>query len=406
MPTATATYADTLISKRAEISDAADTILAAAAEGERPLTDDERERITAYRDECKRLDAQIEDFTALAESRSKFNGLVGRRQEITERDERAVTRANVERTNADETTTPTEDRRSWGQRVIESPEFKAFGGSGTSGKISVPGFLETRAAIDTTTLGSNSPAPLTPLLGAVGRIRTSSGTVEYLTWSGAAAAAAVAEGALKPEAAVAPTPTPLSLTTYAHWKAITRQALEDLPQVRSIVESKLRQGLLIALEKAAAAAINGATLGGTVVTDATGGLSGGIRTAAGEVQGRGYTPDTVLLNPGDFANLDVAAASSSLSGPSAPSAYWGLRPVASADVAAGTAFVGDFSTGVSWFDRGDEAVYLSDSHADYFVRNLLVILAEVRAAFAVTEPAALQEVTYTPVVVGGAAGRK
>jgi hypothetical protein len=36
---------------------------------------------------------------------------------------------------------------------------------------------------------------------------------------------------------------------------------------------------------------------------------------------------------------------------------------------------------------------MSDSHADFFLRNQLVILAEARAAFAVTEAAALVEAT-------------
>jgi hypothetical protein len=405
MPTATApSYADTLVAKRAEISDATDAILAAAAEADRALTDDERKRVEGYRDECKSLDARIEDFTALAESRAKFNGLVGRRQEVTERVERTNLRAAAETTD-DAPPAPKVDLRSWGERVIESPEFTAFSGSGTSGKIHVPGFLESRAAIDTTTLaippyrlpGEVGPVPLTPLLSNIGRVRTSAGTVEFLAWAPnpPSAAAAVAEGAVKPEADITPTPTPLSLTTYAHWKAITRQALEDLPQVRSIVENRLRQGLLIALETAAAAAINAATLDTTA--SPAGDFSGGIRAGLGEVQARGYNPNAVLLNPADFAALDVAAAAGANAGPNAPSAYWGLRPVAVASVAVGTAFVGDFNTGVTWFDRGDEAVYLSDSHADYFVRNLLVILAEVRAAFAVTEPSALQEVTFTPV---------
>jgi hypothetical protein len=178
-----------------------------------------------------------------------------------------------------------------------------------------------------------------------------------------------------------------------------------LPQVRSIVESKLRQGLLIALENAAAVAINGATLGGTVAPTPPAGSR--VASAPPPVRYRGAVtaPTPCYSTPPISPTLDVSTAQASMSGATAPSAYWGLRPVASPLVAAGTAFVGDFSTGVTWFDRGDEAVYLSDSHADYFVRNLLVILAEVRAAFAVTEPGALQEVNYT-AVVAAAASRK
>ena len=40
----------------------------------------------------------------------------------------------------------------------------------------------------------------------------------------------------------------VTLVTWAHWKEITRQALEDIPQIRSIVEGRLRQGLVGAIE--------------------------------------------------------------------------------------------------------------------------------------------------------------
>jgi hypothetical protein len=54
---------------------------------------------------------------------------------------------------------------------------------------------------------------------------------------------------------------------------------------------------------------------------------------------------------------------------------------------------------VSLFARNQVAAYMSDSHADYFVKNLLVILAEQRALAAVTEPNAAEKVT-----VGAATG--
>jgi hypothetical protein len=55
---------------------------------------------------------------------------------------------------------------------------------------------------------------------------------------------------------------------------------------------------------------------------------------------------------------------------------------------AGTAYVGDFAQAVTVFDRGTTAVYLSDSHADNFIRNVLLLLAEIRALATVPEPQA------------------
>ena len=47
-------------------------------------------------------------------------------------------------------------------------------------------------------------------------------------------------------------------------------------------------------------------------------------------------------------------------------------------LAAGTTVVGDFKTAITLFDRGQTSVFVTDSHADFFLRNQLVILAEAR----------------------------
>jgi HK97 family phage major capsid protein len=61
--------------------------------------------------------------------------------------------------------------------------------------------------------------------------------------------------------------------------------------------------------------------------------------------------------------------------------------VESEAITAGTALVGDFSKAVLW-DREQASVTMTDSHADFFIRNLVAILAEERVAFAVTRPKA------------------
>ena len=57
-----------------------------------------------------------------------------------------------------------------------------------------------------------------------------------------------------------------------------------------------------------------------------------------------------------------------------------------------TALVGDFRQAVLW-EREGVSLAVSDQHADYFVRNLLAILAEMRAAFGVLDPEAFCTVT-------------
>ena len=52
--------------------------------------------------------------------------------------------------------------------------------------------------------------------------------------------------------------------------------------------------------------------------------------------------------------------------------------------------VADFRKAVMW-DREATQVYVTDSHSDFFTRNILVFLAEMRAAFGVLRPSAFVE---------------
>src|SRR5262249_7469695 len=137
----------------------------------------------------------------------------------------------------------------------------------------------------------------TPLLDSLGRVTTNSGAVSWYTWPGAyPVAQVVPEGQTKPEADFTPTPHTAALETYAHYKALSRQALEDIPQIQSIIENALRGGILTALETAAATALAAAGSGIPVTTNPD--LMTGVRIAIGNVQSRGYAnPNAVLLNP-------------------------------------------------------------------------------------------------------------
>jgi hypothetical protein len=65
---------------------------------------------------------------------------------------------------------------------------------------------------------------------------------------------------------------------------------------------------------------------------------------------------------------------------------WGLRP-SSAAFTQGLPVVGDWTQMVLWLREGTQ-VLASDSHNDFFVRNLVAILAEFRAALGCLAPVA------------------
>jgi hypothetical protein len=383
------------------------TMTEKAAAEERDLTEHERGTISQHQERCGELDKQIAEHRDQAESARAWATLQSNLSTIE------AERESTERVHVGRVLTRGAEPLGWGEAFVGSREFGEYRGVGHSGRVDMGSLFEGRAAIDTSFV--NVPpfvfAPgaswtmTTPLLDAMGKQRVSSGSIEWYTYPAAfPLAAVVAEGALKPEADVVPTLQTASLNTYAHWKAITRQALEDIPRIQSIVENQLRGGLYRKIEADAAAALTGATL---TTVDGAGDLLAGIRVGIGTVQAAGYSnATTVLLNPADYAAIDVSVMSTAGITPQSQSTLWGVKVISAGAVPAGTAYVGDFANGLTLFDRGTTAVMLTDSHADYFIRNMLLILAETRALPAVTEPGALCKVTEgTGAVAASAASR-
>lgn len=398
------TYLSRLTTERDSLTQAANDITERAARDERDVTDTERQSLATMASRCGEIDAQLRTYSEQAESQRAYASL--RANMATAAEEAPPSRELDVRTPAG-MRQAVEAAAGWGELFVRSAAFESYPGSGSSQRVDVPFELDQRAAIGIGTFPDQglppyywNPAPHTyasPLLDVVGKVSTSSNAVSYVEWAPnpQAAASVATEGSLKVEAVMTATGVSQSLVTWAHWKEITRQALEDIPQIRSTVENRLRQGLVVAIEESIIANLVAATIPpvtGSAADNDT--LLSVIREGIGTVQAAGYArPNAVVLNPADYAALDIAVMNATQQGPAMGDPFWGLRPIASNGVPAGTAWVGDFSVGVTLFTRGTAAVYLTDSHADNFIRNVLLLLAETRGLAVVTEPAALAECT-------------
>lgn len=392
------TYLRQLTAERDSLTAAATSLADTAATEGRDLTETEAASLASMQTRCATIDQQLTTYGAQVESTRAYATLRGRLTETTDDGSHGDPPSPR---GALATRTP--EPQGWGELFTTSAEFRDYGGRGSSGEVALPGLFE-RAPVMLGTFPGDLPpyyhtpvgwSQTTPLLDAVGKISTNSNVVQWYTWPGMAPpAAAVPEGTDKPELVYDPTPHTDTLATYAHYKALSRQALEDIPQIQSIVEGTLRKGVIQAIDNAVAAALNAPANG--IPTSAATDLLGGIRVAIGNVQARGYvTPNAVVMNPADFAALDLAVMVESVDGPKRQGSVWGVPIVAAMAVPAGTVFVGDMQSCVSLFARNQVAAYMSDSHADYFVKNLLVILAEQRALAAITEPNAAEKVTVS-----------
>lgn len=294
-------------------------------------------------------------------------------------------------------------RETWGDAFVRSEEFRGYHGRGSSGmfELEVPetralptGMAELIAAGLTPTkyhVDLQPPAAPTPLLDNITTIGVSGNAIEYVSWAKKAGGAAkVAEKAAKPSAEFGPTVTSATLDNWAVYTQLTRQLLEDFSAVRSYIDGELRRDIVRA-EEADAVTVLAAASASIPDVNASGDLLASIRMGIGTVQAAGYTPTAVLLNPADWAHMDVAILGDTLNGPRINQTFWGLTPIPSTAQTAGTAIVGDFRSAVHHYVRSQINLYVTDSHGDTFLSNVFTLLAERRGKTAVVRPQALVE---------------
>lgn len=245
---------------------------------------------------------------------------------------------------------------------------------------------------------------------------TSSPLIRYLVESVVTnGAAAVPEGGVKPESALAFTKVDEVLHKIATFLPISDEMLEDWAQARSYIDARLILFVKLAEE---AQLLNGDGTGANLV-----GLLNRPGLAAPIVRGAGVSavddnamdaiyrqitrirttqflePDAVVIDPLGWEGIALAKNSQGAyysQGPfvtEATPSLWGKRVVSTPAIAASTALVGAFSQGGQIFRKGGITVEASNSHADYFQKNLTALRAEERLALAIYRPGAFGQVT-------------
>ena len=249
---------------------------------------------------------------------------------------------------------------------------------------------------------------------------TGSDTVEYVRVTGVTNnAASTAEASnttdgdasgKKPESAMAFARIAESVKTLAHWVPTTSRAVQDAGQLRTIIDAFLLYGILEELEDQILQG-NGAgenftgifsTPGINFVSFDTDVLKTS-RKARTLVTLNGRTaPTAYVMHPLDWEAIDLTKDSQGryyFGGPTAlgQKTLWGLPVVESEACTQGEAMVANWKFAFLW-DRLQSQISVSNSHNDFFVRNLLAVLAEMRAAFGVVRPKAF---TQFETVSGG-----
>jgi HK97 family phage major capsid protein len=230
--------------------------------------------------------------------------------------------------------------------------------------------------------------------------RTSSGLITYSKESGFTNnAAVVAEGARKPESNITilqVTETVKKIATYV--KAST-EVMSDLPQLRSIIDMRLRYMLSFREEaqllmgSGVGNNINGLYTQATPFVVPTGANApvtpiDRLRVASLQAELAEFPSDGYVLNPIDWANIEMQKDGEGRylignpQGTISPT-LWNRPVVATQAMTVGQFLTGAFGLGAQIFDREDANVVIATENEDDFLNNLITILIEERLALAV-----------------------
>jgi HK97 family phage major capsid protein len=224
----------------------------------------------------------------------------------------------------------------------------------------------------------------------------------------APAGAEIVDGGYKPESSMTFAVVSTPVETIAHIMAISRRAAADAGQVMQMVNQFLLSGLA---EEEEDQILNGngtsPNLDG-ILQDAaisTVGSAGtdldAIVDAIRTIRADNREPTAMVIHPADWYSTGFLLAKDSagnylVGDPRASldqlNTLWGLRVVVTPAMTQNTVLVGDFTQAVV-ADRQQSTIYMTDSHKDWFGRNLLAVLAEERLALGVLDPDAFCTVT-------------
>jgi HK97 family phage major capsid protein len=254
--------------------------------------------------------------------------------------------------------------------------------------------------------------------------QASTNSIRYVVEGTATSGAAgVAEAGLKPESTLGLTTTDEPIKKIATILPVSDEMLEDAPQIQAYINGRLSLFVRIEEERQLLRGTSGGNEVQGLLTSRSVPVYGG-GTAAGNkaeqlfkamngMRGSAFLePDWIIVNPADWQDMRLAkdtagqffgggpfmgqygnngmiGASGQASG--AADSIWNKTTYVTSAVGAGTAVVGSRSAAQVW-RRGGLSVEATNSHADYFQRNLVAIRAEERLGLAVYRPTGFVEV--------------
>jgi HK97 family phage major capsid protein len=219
-----------------------------------------------------------------------------------------------------------------------------------------------------------------------------------------------AQGGQKPESGLTFEVASEAVRTIAHWMPGTRNMLADAPFLQTLIDSELTEGVKRRAETQSVVGLGtGDEIRGIMNTPGILSYEQGT-TLAGEskvdalhrmltmLRLQGFNPTAQGLNPLDWEDIRLSkdANENYIWGPpsqAGPMVCWGVPVVSSIAFAEGNPITAEWARGL-FLIREAVKVLVSDSHKDWFTRNMLAILAEMRGVLVIPRPQAFGETVF------------
>jgi HK97 family phage major capsid protein len=424
--------------KLTETADAIEAVWETARKEGRDVTDEERQDVAEHLKSMKSLKDQKAEHEEEIELRKSVHDLAGK----------------IGPSEPDVRVKPGGDRedriiKSIGEMFTESPEFKALQeqykaagrlshGSGTGPVMLQKGtLLEGSQASPGTGGALAAPVPqvvpgvvetlFQPLTFADLLLsgQTNSNGLRYVVEGTATSGATgVAEGGLKPESTLGLSTRDEPVKKIATILPISEEMIDDAPAVQSYINGRLTLFVRIEEERQLLRGTSGGDQVQGILTSRGVPIYGG-GTAAGNkaeqvfkamngLRGSAFVePGWIVMHPSDWESIRLLKDTANqyygggpflgpYGGPQGPvgasgqvngalDSLWNKPVYVTATIGAGTALTGSTSAAQVW-RKGGISVDASNSHNDYFQRNLVALRAEERLALAVYRPAAFTEI--------------
>jgi HK97 family phage major capsid protein len=203
-----------------------------------------------------------------------------------------------------------------------------------------------------------------------------------------------------------------TVKTIAEWVAASRQILNDGPNLRGMIDNELMYQIEVTLENEILvgsgsgvhftgiknwSGIQARTHQSTAARGlASDNMADTIRRAITDVRLEYYEPDGIVINPAQGETLELEKDDNGnylkVYDP-VLNRIWRVKVVETQAMTTGYCIVGQYKLGAKMWDREQSNIRVGEP-GNFFLQNAVAILAELRAAFAVTRPKAFELITW------------